>query len=131
MPLRPKEFLQCLSAEERQKLMSLGTIQRVDEGQVLMERGEESDRVLVVLAGEVHITRDGVEVAVRGPGAIIGEMAIVDHQPRSASVVAMRDGEILTIPANKFRAFIGRSPQASLAVIESLGRRLREQTARR
>ena len=126
MPLPPREFLQALTAEEREQLTALGTLQQVDEGQVLMERGEEADRVLVVITGRVRISRDGVELTTRGPGSLIGEMAIVDHRPRSATVEALEPGQILSVPANNFRGFIGQSSHAALAVIEQLGRRLRE-----
>ena len=126
MPLAPREFLQVLASEEREALMQLGTTQRVDEGQVLIERGEEADRVVVVLTGSVRVSRDGVELAVRGPGALLGEMSIVDHRPRSATVEAVEAGEILSVPANNFRGFVASRPRAALAIIEQLGRRLRQ-----
>src|SRR5688572_21113675 len=126
MPLPAKEFLQSLTSEERAELQSIGTTQRVDEDQVLIERGEEADRVVVVLSGSVRVSRDGVELAVRGPGALLGEMAIVDHRPRSATVEAVEAGEILSVPANNFRGFVGSHPRAAIAVIEQLGRRLRQ-----
>lgn len=127
MPIPPKEFLQGLTAEEREELLSLGTTQRVDEtGYVLMERGEEADRVLVVLSGAVSVTRDGEVLARRGPGSLIGELAIVDGQPRSATVTTTEPSTILSVPANPFRSFIMRTPHAALGVIEQLGRRLRQ-----
>ncbi len=127
MPIPPREFLQALTREEREELLGLGTIQRVDEaGYVLMERGEEADRVLVVLRGCVSIRRDGDVLAERGPGALIGEMSIVDGRPRSATVETASPSEVLSVSANQFRSFILRTPHAALAVIEQLGRRLRE-----
>jgi CRP/FNR family transcriptional regulator, cyclic AMP receptor protein len=126
MPLPAREFLQALTTDERADLVRCGTTQRVDEGQILMERGGEADRVIVVVAGTVRVTRDDVELARRGPGALLGEMAIVDHRPRSATVEALEPCEIVSVPANQFRSFLGRSPHAALAVIEQLGRRLRE-----
>src|SRR3712207_4212378 len=107
MPIPPKEFLQGLTAEERDELIRLGTTQRVDEeGYVLMERGEEADRVLVVLSGRVRISRDGQTLSERGPGSLIGEMSIVDGRPRSATVATAGPSEILSVSANQFRSFI-------------------------
>jgi CRP/FNR family transcriptional regulator, cyclic AMP receptor protein len=126
MPLRPREFLQSLSVEERDELRELGTIQRVDADQVLMERGEEADRVLVVVHGSVRIERKGETLAVRGPGALLGEMAIIDRELRSATVVAVEPAEVLSISANNFRSYLARTPHAAMAVIEQLGRRLRQ-----
>jgi CRP-like cAMP-binding protein len=126
MPIRPREFLQALTADERRQLVSLGTTQLVEEDYVLMERGEEADRVLVVLSGSVAVLRDGERLATRGPGSLIGEMSIVDHRPRSATVVAAEPSEILSIPANAFRSFLAQTAHAAMAVIEQLGRRLRE-----
>ena len=127
MPIPPREFLQSLSSEEREELRSLGTVQRVDEaGYVLMEGGEEADRVFVVLTGRVSVTRANGARTDRGPGALIGEMAIVDGRPRSATVATLEPTEILSVPANPFRSFIMRTPHAAFAVIEQLGRRLRE-----
>ena len=126
MPIPPREFLQGLTSEEREELMGLGTIQRADEDQVLMERGEEADRVLIVLSGKVKVERDGRVLRVAAAGTLLGEMAIVDHRPRSATVTAVEPAEVLSISANQFRSFIMRTPHAALGVIEQLGRRLRE-----
>lgn len=126
MPIAPREFLQGLTSEEREELVSLGTTQRADEGQVLMERGEEADRVLVVVSGRLSVDRDGTFLRHSGPGALLGEMAIVDGRPRSATVTAVEPSEVLSVPANQFRSFIMRTPHAAFAVIEQLGRRLRE-----
>ena len=130
MPLPPREFLQALTSDERAALLNLGSTQRVDEGQILIEQGEEADLVVIVLSGSVRVTRGGELLAERGHGALLGEMAIVDHRPRSATVEVAEAGEVLTVPANNFRAFIMRSPHAALAVIEQLGRRLRQSERR-
>jgi CRP/FNR family transcriptional regulator, cyclic AMP receptor protein len=128
--LPPREFLQALSAEEREELLTRGTIRLVDEGQVLIERGEEADLVLVVISGRVRVMHNDTQLAERGPGALLGEMAIVDRRPRSADIVAIEPCKVLTVSANNFRSFIARSPHAALAVIEQLGRRLRESERR-
>jgi CRP/FNR family cyclic AMP-dependent transcriptional regulator len=63
----------------------------VPAGRVLMRQGTVDRELLVLVDGEVTVARDGETIAVRGSGDFIGELALVTHRPRSATVTAATD----------------------------------------
>lgn len=72
--------------------------QRVDAGSVLLAEGTRSGRLYVLISGEMHILRGGIEIAhVREPGAVFGEMSIFLDEPHTASVQAATDARVHVI----------------------------------
>jgi CRP-like cAMP-binding protein len=77
-----------------QALLSSGTVRRYESGEVLMRQGDPGSYVLILTAGHVKVTRvdpDGNELllAIRGPGEVIGEMAVLDGTTRLATITAL------------------------------------------
>jgi CRP-like cAMP-binding protein len=62
----------------------------------------------------------------RGPGALLGDQALVDESPRSATVTAVEPVEMLVVAASAFRAYLGSHPDVALAMLSTLSSRLRE-----
>jgi CRP-like cAMP-binding protein len=96
---------------------------------VLVEQGEPSDAVFVIVRGrfEVDIEVEGAGVrAVRmlGPGRCFGELAVLDHEPRVATVTARTDGEVVVLRAAALEALLDRVPGARRALeLEAAERR--------
>ena len=80
-------FAQCTD-KELEQIDALMTEVRLPEGKRPDARGRRRSRGFVIESGEAVVTRDGAEVARRGPGTIVGEMALLDQGPRSATVTA-------------------------------------------
>lgn len=132
---RPREFLELLSEEERAGLERIGRRVLADEPEVLLARGDAADRVLVLQTGRVKVTvptsgGSDTVLTFRGPGALLGEQALVDEQPRGANVVAIEPVELLVIAASAFRAHLHQRPQVALAMLAMLSSRLRASDAR-
>jgi CRP/FNR family cyclic AMP-dependent transcriptional regulator len=94
------------------------------------------DRVLLLRKGRVKVettTSAGraVVLAVRGPGELVGELAALDEQPRSASIVALEPVEAIALSHQDFRAFLLARPTAALALLAELSRRLRDADSKR
>jgi len=129
------EFLGLLSEEDRAELERIGNHQSADRADVLLARGDAADRVLVLEAGRVKVTvptsagSDAV-LTFRGPGALLGEQALVDQRPRSANVVAVEPVELLVIAASTFRGYLARHPNVALAMLAMLSTRLRDSDRR-
>src|SRR3954453_2910083 len=123
------EFLALLGDEERRELEELGRRRSADRPEVLIARGDPADRVIVIEAGRVKIsvpTSAGDAVLTfRGPGALLGEQALIDDLPRSANVIAVEPVELLVIAASAFRAYLNRRPNVALAMLAVLSARLR------
>jgi CRP-like cAMP-binding protein len=77
-----------------QALLTSGTVRRYDKGEVLLRQGDPGSHVLALIVGRVKVTRvepDGNELvlAIRGPGEVVGEMAVLGYTARSATVTAL------------------------------------------
>ena len=101
---------------------------RVSAGEVLIRQGEASDAMYVVVTGRFRtIVRgpDGADVAVRETGAFstLGELGLLTEMPRSATVLALRDSEVIRLGRDVFRAFALRHPEALLKVASIVAER--------
>ena len=99
------------------------------EGEIIFQEGDEGDRMYVVQAGKVKITKKHdtgeLTIATLGTGEIFGEMAMFDRMPRSAAAVAMGEARILGIDKKKLFQSIDRDPTLVFKLIESMSRRIR------
>ena len=100
------------------------------DGAPLFHEGEKGDELMVIATGEVRVSKqvDGQDqlLAIRHTGEVIGEMAIIESMPRSATVCAVGDTRTLVIRSEMFKAMLRERPEVSLAVMRVLSRRLRE-----
>lgn len=98
---------------------------RVKAGDTLFKQGDAPDNVYVMKSGTASVVIDGrvVETALRG--TILGEMALIDPEPRAASVVANSDSEFFVIAAEHFEALIQKRPHFATLVMRMLVRRIR------
>lgn len=102
-------------------------------GEWLMREGEIGDALYVVLEGGIEITKRSGEqevvLAVRGPGEVIGELALLEQTPRSASGRAVQDTRLLRIGKVAFKQMLAASPSAALALLHTFTTRLRSTEA--
>jgi len=100
-------------------------------GSVVLREGEVADRAYVIESGELEVRKrgeDGVEhtLATLGPGAWVGEMALLLELPRSATVVASRDSELRMVTSDNFAHVIAEHPEQTLKLLKQLSERLHE-----
>jgi len=105
-----------------------GRMMRKDE--TLIRTGDPGAFMMIVLAGEVRVMLTAASgrqqiVNTLGPGAVIGEIALFDGQPRTADVVAATKGRLLTIERVAMQRLIEEDAKLALRVIEMLCTRLR------
>jgi CRP-like cAMP-binding protein len=84
-----------LSDKEVAKIAAAGTYVTVPADWALMGEGTASDKAYLLISGEVSVRKDGKEVAQLGPGDIFGEMGIIKHKLRTATVVSLSRLEAL------------------------------------
>lgn len=116
-------------------LDAVAFVRRFSRGQVLWVEGEPSDHLHLIRAGslKVHLTSAlGADLllALPGPGAVLGDVSLIDSGPRSAGVTALADSELLTVPADAVRAVLRTHPDALWAVAMSLAASVRRLTGR-
>ena len=128
-------FLALLDDQDRRDLESLATTVRFARGKALLAQGQVADKVVILRSGRVKVvvtTPSGREslLGFRGPGAFLGEQALVDGRPRAAGVFAVEPVEALVVAASAFRAFLERRPAIALAMLALLSERLRDSDRR-
>jgi len=100
-----------------------------EAGEVIEKEGEMGVAFYVVADGSVDIRRGGRRVSKLGRGQFFGEMALIERQPRSATVVAGDSGaKCLLMPVWSFKGAIEKDPALAFGVMRELARRLRETT---
>jgi len=105
------------------------------QGSLLIKQGETGAGLFIIISGHAQVIQDvqdldGTivhrELATIGPGDVIGEMALLDDLPRSASVVATDPCHCLLLPQWDFRAALRESPDIAIKLLAVLSRRLRQ-----
>jgi CRP-like cAMP-binding protein len=129
-------FVGALSPATREDLVARGRPVEFPAGVAMLREGDPGDRVLLITAGNVKLTksaRSGAEVVLdfRGPGDVIGEQAVLGGGDRSATVEALTPVSAVAIPAREFGAWLASAPDAMLALLATLERRLRESDRQR
>ena len=94
--------------------------------EVLFEVGDRGDAVYFVLQGSVHLESDGVVIARRGEGECVGEFALVDQAPRSASARARAASRLIRWPRAAFSRALSDHPGLAAGLFRLLTTKLRE-----
>jgi CRP-like cAMP-binding protein len=97
----------------------------VAAGDEIVRQGELGDSLYAIIRGRVKVVADGREVAVLGPRDCFGEMAILDHEPRSATVAALEETELFEIAQEDFYEILHERSEIAEEVIRMLTGRLR------
>jgi CRP-like cAMP-binding protein len=124
-------FFARLSDDEAAAFRSRAVARHFDRGTTLMHQDEVPGRLIVVEQGHAKVTTladDGREVilAFRGPGDLVGEIAALGGEPRSATVRALEPIEAMAMAASDFDAFLEEHPRVALVILRVLIGRLRE-----
>ena len=133
--LMAASFWEALAAPDAAALEARGMRRSFARGHAICHAGQVADRVLVLLAGRVKVTAPSasgreIVLAFHVPGELVGELAALDGGTRSASMVALEPVDVLALAPDEFRAFLDDHPAAALALVRTLGRRLRDADVR-
>ena len=120
-----------LSKKELQLVAQLSTYLEEPAGAVLTTQGHAGHEFIIVLEGEVEVRRDDRVIATRGAGTYIGEIALIDHRPRTATVVTTKPTKIEVIGQREFAGLLAEVPEISQKLLPSVARRLADLEAER
>lgn len=123
-------LLRLLASVERPLLLQIMTEQHNAPGEVIFHEGEPGDAMYLIWAGRVAVVRGDwqspVVLGFRGPGEAVGEMAVLEGAPRSATVVALEPLRLLRVDRPGFTRLLNSSPAIGASIMASLSARLRE-----
>ena len=99
-------------------------------GTSVVKTGEPGETMYIVTEGEVEILDGSTVLETAGPGSIFGELALIDDEPRSATVVAKTDCRLVPVDRRRFQYMVQETPFFGLAVMKVLADRLRRKNVR-
>jgi CRP/FNR family transcriptional regulator, cyclic AMP receptor protein len=94
-------------------------------GEIIFSLGDSAEELYIVKSGKVEIRLGNRLLETLPELSIFGEMALIDHSPRSATVVAVTDTTIVPVGEKQFLFLVSRTPHFALNVMRVLARRLR------
>jgi len=123
--LRRAAFFDGFSPAELERVAELAEPAVAEEGALLIDQGRVGLECYVILRGQAAIYVGGEHIATLAPGSIVGEMALIEHRPRNASVVAVTALRLLTFDTRAFGRLLEEMPKAHDRVIALLLARMR------
>ncbi len=124
-----------LSRDELTRIAQVGVQRAYPAGTRVFHEGDASDSCYVVRRGELRVTREhrsgrAIALATLRPGELFGELAMLDGEPRSASVETVTEVDLVAIAAADMRGLLAKNPEISLKLVSALTRQLRKTNER-
>ena len=111
-----------LSDEEAKRLAAFATETSVADGQILMKQGDYSTELIGIEEGSADVIRDGEKIASLGEGDLIGEMGLLEREPRNADVIATSPMRVMKLTHWEIR----RMSEETLERIQQIVEKRRE-----
>jgi CRP-like cAMP-binding protein len=109
--LRRAPLFEDLSRKELVQLARASEDLEVAPGKVLCNEGDVGHEFFVIVDGRVEVTRKGKRVAARGGGEFVGEIALLEETPRTATVTAKTPVRLFVLTRKDFRHLVKREPE--------------------
>ena len=121
----PDQVLTALAQKVQKRILN--------PGDILFSKGEKGESLFVINSGWVKVVTEdsqGSEVILNqlGVGEVIGEMALLDNEPRSAGVIALKETVVLELKRDDFMEIMKQQPDLTLSVIRNFSSRMRYNT---
>ena len=131
--LRRVAMFQALDERDLDTLDEVARQTTAERGEIIVNQGSKGESLYVVVSGQIRVylsdeTGKEVILGLEGPGAIFGEISVLDGELRSASVAAMERTELLTIDGTQLRALLRTNARLSMSVIAALAGMIRKLT---
>ena len=128
--LKGVELFAKIPGEDLVQVARIATEVLFETGETVMEQGEIGDCLFLIIEGTVRVANGDVEIARLGRNECVGEMSILDSEPRSASVYALNEVVALKISHDDFYDMMDEHAAIARGIITTLTHRLRDTIAR-
>ena len=131
------DLFSTLDKKELQVLAKSSQERTYNSGSTIFLQGDIGVGLYVVKSGKIRLTQSNnpdraeIDLGTAGPGEVMGEMALLDDLPRSATATAEGDVDVLVLPVWEFRSVLRQHPDITLKLLASLSRRLRKVETRK
>lgn len=123
--LRTVSLFGGLRDRELERISALADIIDLPADRRIMSQGERGAEMFVLVSGMAHIERDGESLGDRGPGEVLGEIALLDGGPRTATVTLTEPSRLLVLARREFQTLLDEFPEVRLQILETVAHRLR------
>jgi CRP-like cAMP-binding protein len=118
-------FASC-SMKDLERIAKAGDEVTMPAGSLIVDQGQTGREAFVVLEGTVTVKRNGKKVASLGAGTVVGELSLLDHGPRTATVTCETDCTLLLLSQRHFMAVVDDVPALAHKLLSSLAGRIRD-----
>jgi CRP/FNR family transcriptional regulator, cyclic AMP receptor protein len=118
-------FASC-SNKDLEKIAKAGDEVQLNAGTVLVDQGQTGREAFVILEGSATVRRNGKKVATLGSGSVVGELSLLDHGPRTATVTCDDAVTVLVISQRNFMGVIDEVPALAHKLLATLAGRIRD-----
>ena len=130
--LAPDGLLRALSPEQLDELLQKSSRRELEQGEVIINQGDpRGDFAVYILSGGLKVSvcsASGNEIILSfcAPGELVGEIALLDRGPRTATVTASLPSSVLVVPTQAFLDVISANPKSVVRVMRQMARRMRQ-----
>ena len=128
--LKSVNLFRDIPAEKLSQIAQITEETHWPAGAVVIKEGDPGDSLFIVAEGTVRIHKGDLDLAMFKKGDCLGEMAVLDHSPRSADATVIEDATLLKITQEDFYEVLSANPEITEGIIRLLTRRLRESNLR-
>jgi CRP/FNR family transcriptional regulator, cyclic AMP receptor protein len=118
-------FAGC-STKDLEKIARAGDEVRVQAGHLIIDQGQTGREAFVIVEGSATVRRNGKKVTTLGPGSVVGELSLLDHGPRTATVITDVPTTLFVIDQRRFAGVIDEVPAIAHKLMASLASRIRD-----
>lgn len=124
--LRNISLFSACSTKDLQKIAKVSDELHVTAGTILVDQGQTGREAFVLMSGSATVKRNGKKIATVGEGDVIGELALLDRGPRTATVICDTDCEVLVIDQRHFLGVLDEVPALAIKLLGVLASKIRD-----
>ncbi len=124
--LRNVSLFSTCSNKDLEKIAKASDEVNLPAGTVIVDQGQTGREAFVMVSGSATVRRNGKKIATLGPGAVVGELSLLDHGPRTATVVCDEECAVLVISQRNFIGVLDEVPALAHKLLASLAGRIRD-----
>ncbi|MCK5340549.1 MAG: cyclic nucleotide-binding domain-containing protein [Desulfobulbaceae bacterium] len=122
------DLFHAFSGEELKQFAEQITEETFENNQDILTEGEPGEEMYILLQGSLKVYKESRTIAIITPVDYVGEMAIIETKPRSASVRTQEPCRLLKITSDQFKKYLAGQPKSLVSMMKTLSRRIRQDT---
>ncbi|MEQ1700518.1 MAG: cyclic nucleotide-binding domain-containing protein [Ilumatobacteraceae bacterium] len=124
--LRNANLFQGCSTKDLEKIAKASDEITMPAGSLIVDQGQTGREAFIVLSGTVLVKRNGKKVGTFGPGTMVGELSLLDHGPRTATVSCETECVLLLLDQRHFMGVLDQVPALAHKLLATLAGRIRD-----